>query len=201
MDNSHFLAMIQAAQSHVSGRPRRSLELMGQSAGFLNSIHNYHEPALSACDAAQDYVDFEGLLTDLQPICNSAEAELVNLILNFFRSRKIYSAYMNAMQHGTATENPKTDTPAGMAAPSADTNQYPAQMQDNNMPNTEVQAAQMETYESNENEIFPKEPPPSPAEGFKNMIENPMFQSLLSPTQKENLNQIGALMEVTYGCN
>ena len=36
------------------------------------------------------------MLTDLQTVCNPAESEFINLILNFFRSRKIYSAYRTA---------------------------------------------------------------------------------------------------------
>lgn len=96
MEDSHFLAMMRTVQPHVSGRPKRSVELMLQSADLMQAVKQYREPELSACDTGQDFIDFEGMLTDLQAVCNPAEAEIANLILNFFRSRKIYAAYRAA---------------------------------------------------------------------------------------------------------
>jgi len=184
MEEAHFLTMIQAAQPHVSGRPKRSLELIIQSAGLMHSVHNYQEPTLSACDASQDKIDFEGLLTDLQPICNPAEAELVNLILNFFRSKKIYSAYMDAMQKP--------------ADESADNNTFPVSHSTESR--DEVRAAQVEdAIEVPTMKTEAETAPPSGMNGrtaWKHLMENHMFQSLLSPTQKNNLNQIGNFMDV-----
>ena len=60
MEETHFIDMMRAVQPHVSGRPRRSVELLLQSADLLRSIQQYREPELSACDASQDSIDFEG---------------------------------------------------------------------------------------------------------------------------------------------
>ncbi len=163
MDESHFIDMMRAIQPHVSGRPKRSVELLLQSADLLHSVHQYQEPELSACDTSQDSIDFEALLMDLQGVCNPAEAELVNLILNFFRSRKIYSAYRIASQQG----------------------QYMQQMSsEKTEPDIQMEADKAK-------EPLPQKPPSN----FLNLMENEAIQSLLSPAQKENLNQIGTLMQ------
>ena len=167
MDNSHFIDMIRAIQPHVSGRPKRSVELMLQSANLISSVHEYHEPQLSACDTSQDYIDFEALLTDLQDLCNPAEAELVSLILNFFRSRKIYSAYQNTMhQNRNASFSLKNTGPL-----SADNSA------------------------SDKNECRNTPPQKNKANDMRDIMENPAFQSLLSPAQRENLNQLGSIMQ------
>ncbi len=165
MEESHFLDMMRAVQPHVSGRPKRSVELMLQSADLLHSVRQYQEPELSACDTSQDFIDFEAMLTDLQPVCNPAEAELVNLILNFFRSRKIYTAYKAASRQ-TAEAQAQQNHLQAAAMPDA-----PAE-------NRQEANFQNGSYA-----------------GLRNLMENQAFQSLLSPAQKENLNQIGTLIQ------
>lgn len=181
MEETHFIDMMRAVQPHVSGRPRRSVELLLQSADLLRSIQQYREPELSACDASQDSVDFEALLTDLQGVCNPAEAELVNLILNFFRSKKIYSAYRMASQQNQ--ERKEAFSQSGQRNTSADLH-------------TESSMPDMVRMESAENSSMPNEPPcQKPPSTFRNLMENQAIQSLLSPAQKEHLNQIGTLMQ------
>lgn len=175
MEESHFLDMIRAVQPHVSGRPKRSVDLMLQSADLLSCVRQYQEPSLFACDASSDAIDLEAVLMDLQPICNPAEAELVNLILNFFRSRKIYSAYQAAAQQVSA---PSTDAPEHETV-----SQTAAQT-------TMQTAAQWENPDEEGKKDEPQGKNP-----WKNVMENPAFQSLLSPSQKENLNQIGTIMQ------
>jgi hypothetical protein len=132
------------------------MELLLQSANLMSSFRQYQEPSLSACDASLDRIDLEAVLTDLQPVCNPAEAELVNLILNFFRSRKIYSAYRAAQTYSSGSGTKEHDPQQGQEPfPSTDHKQK-----------------------------------------FQNLMENDALQSMLSPTQKENLNQIGTLMQV-----
>lgn len=181
MEETHFIDMMRAVQPHVSGRPRRSVELLLQSADLLHSIQQYREPELSACDASQDSVDFEALLTDLQGVCNPAEAELVNLILNFFRSKKIYSAYRMASQQNQ--ERKETFLQSNQKNTAADLH-------------TETDISDMTEMEAAENNSVPKESShQNPTSAFRNLMENQAIQSLLSPAQKEHLNQIGTFMQ------
>lgn len=181
MEETHFIDMMRAVQPHVSGRPKRSVELLLQSADLLRSIQQYREPELSACDASQDSIDFEALLTDLQSVCNPAEAELINLILNFFRSKKIYSAYRMASQQNQNLKEAFSQSVQRNAASDM---------------HTEADIPDMAKMEFLENISAPKEASrQKPPSAFRNLMENQAIQSILSPAQKEHLNQIGTLMQ------
>lgn len=192
MKETHFLEMMRAVQPHVSGRPKRSVELMIQSVDLLHCFHQYQEPSLSACDIEPDSIDFEAMLTDLQPVCTPPEAELVNLILNFFRSRKIYSAYRTVLQQNLSA-----------ADSSQNTNQ--TENTQKSLSSSDNLSSEKENTSKNYNDNLQSssESPLEQGTGsstqnnntFRNLMENHAFQSLLSPTQKENLNQIGNLMQ------
>lgn len=216
MEETHFLEMMRAIQPHVSGRPKRSVELMIQSADLLHCFHQYQEPALSACDIEQDSIDFEAMLTALQPVCTPPEAELINLILNFFRSRKIYSAYLSVSQQNPASASDsaqKTDyqttseheqyqkTPYSSEAVSAadeNRNHFPQTFSESSEEDRENFSASQPAPESfpERTGTGPAAPSRNNANTFRNLMENHALQSLLSPAQKENLNQINTLMQV-----
>lgn len=217
MEESHFLTMMRMVQPHVSGRPRRSVELMLQSADLLHSVRQYREPELSACDAGQDFIDFEAMLTDLQTVCNPAEAEFVNLILNFFRSRKIYSAYRTAtaaasqqnfqqsfqqnLQQSQTTQEHFQEEKEGLSAeldaadPSASATLLAANGPANAAPpsNNPQQGTADSPPQINRHNAKRTS---QPVNTFRSLMENQALQSLLSPAQKENLNQIESLMQV-----
>lgn len=221
MEESHFWTMMRMVQPHVSGQPKRSVELMLQSADLVQSIQQYREPALSACDTGQDFIDFEAMLTDLQTVCNPAEAEFINLILNFFRSRKIYSAYRaaavsqqsfqqsQAMQENLQETKETTNEAISMEMP------HPSQMESLLQAEPDTSAVLSAAEEKTEAANFSDPASGSsqkrssvplnkrnakngqtPANTFRNLMGNQALQSLLSPTQKENLNQIESLMQV-----
>lgn len=180
MKESHFIDMMRAIQPHVSGRPKRSVELLIQSADLILSVHQYREPELSACDTSQDSIDFEAMLVDLQSVCNPTEAELINLILNFFRSRKIYSAYRTASQQAQRVQAP----PMEPSAPKSSTANSDA------VSGNDISASSTASSINN-----PAEKRTNAANTFRNFMENPAMQSFLSPAQKENLNQISTFMK------
>lgn len=200
MKETHFLEMMRAVQPHVSGRPKRSVELMIQSVDLLHCYHQYQEPSLSACDIEPDSIDFEAMLTDLQPVCTPPEAELVNLILNFFRSRKIYSAYRTVLQQNLSAADSSQNTNTNQAENTPE----PSYTSDNASSAREA----VSTNYNNNLQASSSEPPleqnrtgnsmPQNNNTFRNLMENHAFQSLLSPTQKENLNQIGNLMQAMH---
>lgn len=189
MEQSHFLTMMRTVQPHVSGRPRRSVELMLQSADLLQAVQQYKEPELSACDAGQDFIDFEGMLTDLQTVCNPAEAEIVNLILNFFRSRKIYAAYRAASQQNQAPQNFQEPKMQEKNSSETISNMNFLSAADGQPNHTQGGATTKTENHQNVKTI------PGSTNAFRNLMENQALQSLLSPAQKENLNQIESLMQ------
>lgn len=235
MEESHFLTMMRMVQPHVSGRPKRSVELMLQSAELLHSVQQYREPELSACDTGQDFVDFEAMLTDLQTVCNPAESEFINLILNFFRSRKIYSAYRTAasqqnfqqsqtaqeIKDSVSMETSHLSETGNLSQESSDTSTIlsaaekaeAVSMEKTNpssvsADNNKMQGTYSENQTVNPNRFVSDTSNPNPdrktnlrnrqgpANTFRNLIGNQAIQSLLSPSQKENLNQIESIMQV-----
>lgn len=234
MEESHFLTMMRMVQPHVSGRPKRSVELMLQSAELLHSVQQYREPELSACDTGQDFVDFEAMLTDLQTICNPAESEFINLILNFFRSRKIYSAYRAAasqqpfqqsqtaqeIKDSVSMETSNLSETGNLSQENSDTSTILSAAEKNETTSTEkinpssvspdnnMQSIPSENQTVNPNRFVSSTNNPNsdkktnlrnrqgPANTFRNLMGNQALQSLLSPAQKENLNQIESIMQV-----
>jgi hypothetical protein len=197
MEESHFLDMMRVVEPHVSGRAKRSVDLMIQSASLLSSVHHYQEPALSACDTSSDSIDLEAVLIDLQPVCNPAEAELVNLILNFFRSRKIYSAYQAASQHPMAAEETVFNASHSMKAPGTETEEqdFEGRMEENGAAEEMVSERRTVKEGSSAEEQKEQQKGFHGNPNFQNLMENHALQSLLSPSQKENLNRIGSLMQ------
>lgn len=91
----HISNLMQAALPNVNTKSRNSMEIIIKASELLDSISNSSNHQISACDIADETVDMEALLRGLQPACNSAETETVNMLINFVKTQKLYRTYQN----------------------------------------------------------------------------------------------------------
>lgn len=91
----HAVDLISAALPHVDSRTKANMEVLIKAGELMDSFQSSTSPEISACDVSNESVDLEALLTSLQSACNPQELELVNTILNFQKTRKLYRTYQS----------------------------------------------------------------------------------------------------------
>ena len=92
----YMLNIIRAALPYVTSRTRNNMEVAiktGELAESFQSIGNDAE--LEACDLGEETVDVEGLLVSVQNVCVGREKDMINTVLNFYKTRSLYQAYQN----------------------------------------------------------------------------------------------------------
>lgn len=91
----HIADLMQAAIPYVNVNQKARMEMLIKASEFVDSFQFTQSPELSACDISDETVDYEALLLSLQSVCTSKELELVNTILNFLKTQKIYQTYQS----------------------------------------------------------------------------------------------------------
>ncbi|MBD5089671.1 MAG: hypothetical protein HDT30_12840 [Clostridiales bacterium] len=91
----HIADLMQAAIPYVNVNQKARMEMLIKASEFVDSFQFTQSPELSACDISDETVDYEALLQSLQSVCTSKELELVNTILNFLKTQKIYQTYQS----------------------------------------------------------------------------------------------------------
>ena len=71
----------------------------------MDSFHQTSSMELSACDLSNEPINYEALLQSLQPMCTNKELDLVNTILNFYKTQKIIQTYQSMKDFLPASEN------------------------------------------------------------------------------------------------
>lgn len=101
----HAVDLMSAALPHVNTRAKANMEVLIKAGEFMESFQTTGSPELSACDVSNEPVDFEALLMSLQGVCNPKELELVNTMLNFLKTRKLYQTYQTMRDFLPANES------------------------------------------------------------------------------------------------
>ena len=101
----HAVDLMIAALPYVNTRAKANMEVLIKAGEFMESFQSSSSPELSACDISDEPVDLEALLMNLQGVCNSKELELVNTILNFLKTRKLYQTYQTMRDFLPANES------------------------------------------------------------------------------------------------
>lgn len=90
----YLLNIIRAAIPYVNSRTRNNMEVAiktGELAETFQSVQ--HSPELEACDLGEDTMDMEGLLLSVQNVCVGRDRDMVNTVLNFYKTRNLYHSY------------------------------------------------------------------------------------------------------------
>lgn len=101
----HIADLMQAAIPYVNVNQKARMEMLIKASEFVDSFQFTQSPELSACDISDETVDYEALLQSLQSVCTSKELELVNTILNFLKTQKIYQTYQSMREFLPAGES------------------------------------------------------------------------------------------------
>lgn len=92
----HSLDILKAAMPHLNQPAKHSIELALKTGELLETISDLSSPdQLSACDLAQEPIDMEAMLLQIQEVCTDAEKEAIHVILNFVKARKLYQTYQS----------------------------------------------------------------------------------------------------------
>lgn len=91
----HLVELMNAALPYVNSQAKINMEVFIKAGEFMDSFQSTNSPQLSACDVSREPLDLEALLLNLQSACNPKELELVNSMLNFVKTRKLYHTYQS----------------------------------------------------------------------------------------------------------
>lgn len=91
----HQVDLIRAAMPYIPGNRQQPMNLILKVSELMQTVQT-PEPELSTCSTSgSNTFDMEGLLTSIQPLCFSHEAELINMLLNTFRAKRFYQTYQS----------------------------------------------------------------------------------------------------------
>lgn len=91
----HLTKLLQASLPHIGTQSKANVEILIKAGELFESISNHNSQSLSACDIANEPIDFEALFHSLQAESTPTERELLNTMLNFFKTQKLYRTYQN----------------------------------------------------------------------------------------------------------
>ena len=101
----HLANLMHAAIPYTNGKSRAHMETFIKASEFMDSFHQTSSMELSACDLSNEPINYEALLQSLQPMCTNKELDLVNTILNFYKTQKIIQTYQSMKDFLPASES------------------------------------------------------------------------------------------------
>lgn len=98
----HTAEIMKAALPYVDTRTKTTMNFFSNMLEFMSSYNSFITSSdLAACGYENQTINFEGLLTEIRPLCNDKERELVDQFMNIFNAKQMYetySSYMSAMK-------------------------------------------------------------------------------------------------------
>jgi hypothetical protein len=105
------LEILKAAIPYVNSRARNSMQFIVQAEELTNSLKKMDNSSqLSACSLDEEPpIDMEALLLHIREVCPSAEQEMIDMMLNFMKTQKLYQAYRMFMTTNSFGSGGKTN--------------------------------------------------------------------------------------------
>lgn len=101
----YMLNIIRAALPYVTSRTRNHMEVAIKTGELAESFHSIgHASELEACDLSDETVDVEGLLLSVQEVCVGKEKNMINTVLNFYKTRNLYRSYQDFRKNNLQPE-------------------------------------------------------------------------------------------------
>lgn len=101
----YILDIIRAALPYVNSRTRNGMEVAIKTGELAETFQSIGEaPDLEACDLGNDTLDMEGLLVSMQSVCIGPEKEMLNTLLNFYKTRNLYESYLTFRHNNLQSE-------------------------------------------------------------------------------------------------
>ena len=152
--DEHMVNIFKAALPHVGVQAQSGMNVLLKANDLMSSVQEISNPGeLHAMELNEEAKDPELLLTSIRSACLPREAEMVDMILNFFKARKIYGAYQsynqNILQAAEMDKNNKNnggrnglmDFLMSQLSPEQRTTFEMMNMMMNSMPNDNAQAS------------------------------------------------------------
>lgn len=92
--DEHTLDILKVAMPHVHPRAQGGMNVLLKANDLMTTIeHGGQDGEISAMELNEWTPEPEELLLSIKQVANPAENEIVDMMLNFFKVRKLYSAY------------------------------------------------------------------------------------------------------------
>ncbi|MDO5520453.1 MAG: hypothetical protein Q4G58_08175 [bacterium] len=94
--DQHTLDILKAAMPHVHPRAQSEMSVLLKANDLIDTISGQgSNDELSTMDLQNWKADPEELLVSIKDVLNEGETEIADMLLNFMKARRIYSAYQN----------------------------------------------------------------------------------------------------------
>jgi hypothetical protein len=91
---NHTLDIIKAAFPYLDSQSQQSMELFIKTGELFETFQAFSQKdAVSTLSVRKESIDLESLLNGIRDVCNQQEKDFIDMILNFFRAKNLYSTY------------------------------------------------------------------------------------------------------------
>lgn len=92
--SNHTIDIIKAAFPFLDSDLQQSANLVIKTGELMDTFHEFEqEETVTAFSLQKQSIDFESLLNGVRTVCNQKETELIDMILNIFKAKNLYSTY------------------------------------------------------------------------------------------------------------
>lgn len=91
---SHTLDIIKAAFPYLDSQSQQTLNVFIKTGELFETFHSIQPGNLvTSLSVRKQSIDIEALLNGIRDVCNKREKDLIDMILNFYMVKNLYSTY------------------------------------------------------------------------------------------------------------
>lgn len=91
---SHIITIVKAAFPYLDSQSQQSMDLFLKTGELLETFHSLNqEGSVTALSIRKESIDLEALLTAIRDVCYKREQEFIDIILNFYKAKNLFSTY------------------------------------------------------------------------------------------------------------
>ncbi len=96
--NHHQLDLMKAALPYLAPRMQKSINVMSIAEELVSTIQSPQPtPELSAMSLSSGNASMEDILSQIKPVCNRQEQELIDNMVNVMKMQKLFQGYSSFM--------------------------------------------------------------------------------------------------------
>jgi hypothetical protein len=93
-EGTNKIEILKAALPYMSHKSKKPLQFIIQAEELSASLKSMDDDSsISAFDLDENPPDIEAMLLHIKDLCSAADQDLINVILNFFKTQKLYQSY------------------------------------------------------------------------------------------------------------
>lgn len=91
---SHIITIVKTAFPYLDSQSQQSMDLFLKTGELLETFHSLNqEGSVTALSIRKESIDLEALLTAIRDVCYKREQEFIDIILNFYKAKNLFSTY------------------------------------------------------------------------------------------------------------